>query len=160
MGDPAARSPAPPFPAQAAARLARLLQWVPSWGHFLGVLPAASGLLTPPPALATQGRFWWPTGLKLLEILGLPGALFCCFSPAAVAISTAPAAPPSPTLIQREGLIKRGVVGAIVLELDLACSGMLLGGKMKLQWYFSGSLQNLVVEKWVSTSSHLPLPEL
>jgi hypothetical protein len=49
-----------------------------------------------------------------------------------VAIATAPAAPPSPALIRREGLINRGVVGAIVLELDLACSGMLLGEKSEV----------------------------
>jgi hypothetical protein len=98
-------------------------------------------------------------GLKLLEILGLPGAFICCFSPAAVAIATTSAAPPSPTLIQREGLIKRGVVGAIFLELDLACSGMLLGEKVKFQRYFFWVSAKSGGEKLVSTSSHLPLPE-
>jgi hypothetical protein len=99
-------------------------------------------------------------GLKLLKILGLPGAFFCCFFPAAMAIATAPAAPPSTALIQREGLIKRGVVGAIVLELDLACSGMLLGEKMKFQQYFFWVSAKSGGGKLVSTSSHLPLPEL
>ncbi len=74
--------------------------------------------------------------MKSLEILGLPWAFFCCFFYTAVAIATTPAAPPSPALIRRKGLINRKVMGAIVLELDLACSGMLLGGKVKLQRYF------------------------
>jgi hypothetical protein len=52
------------------------------------------------------------------------------------------------------------VVGAIILlELDLACSGMLLGKKVKSQQDFFWVSANLVVEKLVSTSSHLPLPE-
>jgi hypothetical protein len=75
-------------------------------------------------------------GSKMLEILMLPGAFFCCFFPAAMARATALAAPPSPALIQKKGLIKRGVVGAIVIELDLACSGMLLGEKVNIQSCF------------------------
>jgi hypothetical protein len=77
-----------------------------------------------------------------------------------MAIATALAAPPSPALIRREGLINKGVVGAIVLELDLACSGMHLGEKVKFQWYFFWVSAKSGGGKLVSTSSHLPLPEL
>jgi hypothetical protein len=98
--------------------------------------------------------------LKLLEILGLPGAFFCCFFPAAVAIATTPAAPPSTALIQKEGLIKRGGMRAIVLELNLACSGILLGEKVKFQQYLFWVSAKYGGGKLESTNSHLPLPEL
>ncbi len=62
-------------------------------------------------------------------------AFFSCFFLAAVATATAPAAPSSPMLFQRsqrEGLMLKGVVGAIVFFLlDLACSTKVSGQNVR-----------------------------
>jgi hypothetical protein len=54
--------------------------------------------------------------------------------------------------------MSKGVVGASVLELSLACSGMLLGEKVKFQRYFFWVSAKSGGGKLINTSSHLPPP--
>ena len=51
----------------------------------------------------------------LVETFGPLGALIPCFFSADVALANAPAAPSSPPFVRRDGLMKGGVVGAMML---------------------------------------------
>ncbi len=130
----------------------------------LDAMPALGGHLGGPSRAGStapdgQGRQGFGVGLDMRP----PMAFFSCFFLTAVAAATVPAAPLSPVLFQRvqcEGLMSKGVVGTSVLELNLAFSGMLLGEKVKFQRYFFWVSVKSGGGKLVSTSSHLPLPEL
>ncbi len=52
---------------------------------------------------------------KLFETFGPLGAQLPCFFSADVALANAPAAPSSPPFVRRDGLMKGGVVGAMML---------------------------------------------
>jgi len=109
---------------------------------FRGVPPAISDSLTSNMArrsgLRRQGIV-----SKLLEIF-IPSPFFPPLFSANVAKATAPAAPPSSASIRRmrgAGMTFWGVVGAISLELELACSRRLLGEKVRcraaiFRWLF------------------------
>ncbi len=106
------------------------LDAMPALGRRLGG-PSRAGFAAPD----GQGHPGFGMGLDLRP----PMAFFSCFFLTAMATATAPAAPSSTMLfqsIQREGLMLKGAVGASVLELDLAYSGMLLSEKVKFQRYF------------------------
>ncbi len=89
-----------------------------------------------------------------------PRALFSFLFLTNVAHATAPKVPPSPVPPRREGSIRRNLGAMIPLELDLACSGMLLGEIVKFQRYFFWVSAKSGSGKLGSTSSHMPLPEL
>ncbi len=85
---------------------------------FLGVPPTISSLLNPPLSLAACGGFQRLANPKLFKILRVLRAFFPCLFSADVATATVSAPPSSPMLFQRsrrEGLMLKGVVGAIIL---------------------------------------------
>ena len=85
-------------------------------GFFLGDPPATSASPMPPSILATRAGFRRVgTDPKLCETFGPIGALLPCFFSADVALANAPAAPSSPPFVRRDGLMKGGVVGAMML---------------------------------------------
>jgi len=85
-------------------------------GFFLGDPPAASASATPPSILASRAGFRQVgTDPKLFETFSPLGALLPCFFPADVALANAPAAPSSPPFVRRDGLMRGGVVGAMML---------------------------------------------
>ncbi len=85
-------------------------------GFFLGDPPAASASATPPLILAPRTGFRQVgTDPKLFETFGPLRALLPCFFSADVALANTPAAPSSPPFLRRDGLMKGGVVGAMVL---------------------------------------------
>jgi hypothetical protein len=93
-------------------------------GFFVGDPPAASASATPPSILAPQAGFRRVgTDPKLFETFGPLGALLPGFFSADVALANAPAAPSSPPFVRRDGLMREGVVGAMMIYflLDLAC---------------------------------------
>jgi hypothetical protein len=91
-------------------------------GFFVGDPSAASASATPPSILAPRAGFR-RVGLdpKLFETFGPLGALLPGFFSADVALANAPAAPSSPSFVRRDGLMREGVVGAMMILLDLAC---------------------------------------
>jgi len=85
-------------------------------GFFLGDPPAASASATPPLILALRAGFRRVrTDSKLFQTFGPLRALIPCFFSADVALANAPAAPSSPPFVRRDGLMKEGVVGAMML---------------------------------------------
>ena len=59
-----------------------------------------------------------PTGRYETKVVGnfeLPGAFLPCFFSAHVALANAPTAPPSPSFVWRDGLMRVGVTGAMIL---------------------------------------------
>jgi len=85
-------------------------------GFFLGDPPAASASATPPLILALRAGFRRVrTDSKLFQTFGPLRALIPCFFSADVALANAPAAPSSPPFVRRDGLMKGGVVGAMML---------------------------------------------
>jgi hypothetical protein len=83
---------------------------------FLGVPPAASDSATPPSNLTPRAGFRRAgTGSNLFETLGPLRALLPCFFSADVALANAPAAPSSSPFVRRDGLMRGGAVGAMML---------------------------------------------
>jgi len=106
-----------------------------SCGFFLGDPPAASDSATPPSNLAPRAGFRQAgTASKLFDTFGPLKAPLPCFFPANVALANAPAAPSSPPFVRRDGLMRGGVVGAMMLfYLIWLVSRRLLGEKVRSQ---------------------------
>jgi len=84
-------------------------------GFILGDPPATSASTTLPSILAPRAGFRRVgTDPKLFETFGPLGALLPCFFSADVALANAPAALSSPPFVWRDGLMKGGVVGAMM----------------------------------------------
>jgi len=122
-----------------------------SCGFFLGDPPAASDSATPPLNLAPRAGFRRAgTDLKLFETFGPLGAPLPCFFPADVALANTPAAPSSPPFVWRDGLMRGGVAGAMMLfYLIWLVSRSLLGEKVRPQ----GVLFRVFLESRVSDTN-------
>jgi hypothetical protein len=85
-------------------------------GFFLGDPPATSASATPPSILTTRAGFRQAgKETKLFDTFSPLGALLSCFFPADVALANVPAAPSSFLFVRRDGLMRGGVVGAMML---------------------------------------------
>jgi hypothetical protein len=104
-------------------------------GFFLGDPPAASASATPPSILAPRAGFRRVgTDPKLFETFGPLVALLPWFFSADVALANAPAAPSSPLCVRRNGLMREGVVGAMMIfYLIWLVPRRLLGEKVRSQ---------------------------
>jgi hypothetical protein len=74
--------------------------------------------------------------LKILMILGFGGDKFTALLPPPIPEPFAALLGPTPTIVGRMFPLFKLMATIVLLELDLACSGMLLGEKVKFQRYF------------------------